>query len=194
MEQAAGITKLLGQMRRREPGAADALVPLVYEELRSIARSYLNQERGGHTLQPTALVHEAYFRLMGQRHLDWRDRRHFFGVAAHLMRLTLIDHARRHRAEARGGGKKPVDLNAIEVGTEEGLEGLLALDEALEQLARLDPRLARVVELRFFCELSVDQVAEVMDVSRQTVLRDWKLARAWLAKALSPQGEKRVGP
>lgn len=132
---------------------------------------------------------------MGQRRLDYRDRKQFFGVAAQLMRLTLIDHARRHRAEARGGGRRAVDIGAIDIGTDEGLEGLLALNEVLEQLLRFDSRLARVVELRFFCELSIDEVAEVMEISRQTVLRDWKLARAWLAEALAatPQ-EHRLGP
>ncbi len=185
MAQAGEITQLLAALREGRPEAPDRLVPLVYEELRQIARAYLRSERPDHTLQPTELLHETYCRLVGQRDIDWRDRTHFFGVAAHLMRLILVDHGRKHRSEKHGGGRTPVALDKIQIGSWDNFEGVLAIDEALEKLGQIDARLVRVVELRFFAELSLDESAEVLGVSRETVKRDWNIARAWLASALT---------
>ena len=159
-------------------------MPLVYEELRRLAHSYMRKERSDHTLQATVLVHEAYMRLIEQREMNWANRAHFFGVAAHLMRLILIDHARRHRTEKRGSGQRAVQIERVALFAEEQYDDLIALDAALNSLAAVDERMAKVVELRFFTELSVEETAEVLGVSPKTVKRDWRFARVWLARQL----------
>jgi RNA polymerase sigma factor (TIGR02999 family) len=170
-------------MRRGDASAADLLLPLVYDELRDVARRYLQAERGNHTLQATALVHEAYLRLVDQKKTDWRDRAHFIAIAATMIRRTLIDHSRRHSAEKRGSGEPALSLADagldLAAAADTGVD-LLALDHALTELTRLDERQARVVELRFFGGLSVDESAEVLGVSPRTVDGDWRVARAWL--------------
>lgn len=173
------ITRLLGELRAGRQDAASRLVPVVYGELRRMAAHYMRWERQDHTLQPTALVHEAYLRLVGQRE-DWRNRAHFFGVAAQLMRRILVDHARGHQAEKRGGAWPKVSLDEAFVYSQEKSGELLAIDEALARLEQWDPRQSRIVELRFFVGLTVEETAEVLGVSPKTVKRDWSVARAWL--------------
>lgn len=178
------ITARLVAWSNGEQAALDDVMRAVYGELRRIADGYLRQEDPGHTLQPTALVHEAYLRLIDQTQVNWQNRAQFFGVAAQMMRRILVDHARgKHRAK-RGGdaAKLPLD-EAVNLSQRRAAE-LLALDEALQSFAALDPRKSRVVELRFFGGLSVAETAEVLGVSPQTVLRDWKLAKAWLYRAI----------
>ncbi len=179
------VTTLLTRMRRGDREAAEQLVPLVMDELRHLARYYLSNERTGHTLQPTALVHEAYLKLAGYENLNWESRSHFIGVAAGLMRQILIDSARRHRAAKRGHQFEQVSLDAhrdfLQV---EQLEELLALDEALHRLEKMNSRQCRVVEMRYFGGLSVEETAEALGVSPITVKRDWATARAWLRAEL----------
>jgi RNA polymerase sigma factor (TIGR02999 family) len=178
------VTELLHIWGAGDAGALDRLLPVVYDELRHQARRYLRREAVGHTLQTTALVHEAYLRLVDQRRARWETRSQFFGVAAQLMRRILVDHARGHYAAKRGG-------NAFQVPLEEGLAAqdsdvdLLALDEALTRLAALDPQQARVVELRYFTGLGIEETAETLGVSPATVKRDWAMARAWLRRQLA---------
>jgi RNA polymerase sigma factor (TIGR02999 family) len=171
--------------------ALDRLTPIVYDELRRLARSYLRRERPDHSLQATALVNEAYLRLVDYKHMQWQDRSHFFAVSAQLMRRILVEHARRHNLK-RGGDVQHVALeeSAVVGGGRPG--ELLALDDAMNELARLDPRKAQVVEMRFFGGLSVEEVAEVLKVSPITVMRDWTTAKAWLYRELT-QG-KSDGP
>lgn len=183
------VTQTFLRWRQGDVGALHALLPLVYEEMRRLAGSYLQKESPGHTLQPTALAHEAYLRLLDQRHVSWQNRAHFMGLAAQAMRRILTDHARRRDAQKRGGGAVHValgDVDAADRGSEPLGEGVSAvdLDAALDQLARLDPRQAQVVELRFFTGLSIEEAAEVLAVSPATVKRDWTLARAWLHREL----------
>jgi RNA polymerase sigma factor (TIGR02999 family) len=178
------ITQLLVECRQGNRQALDELMPLVYNELRAVARRYLAQERPGHTLQSTALVNEAYMKLIGQRDVQWQNRAHFFGVAAQLMRRLLVDHARRRKRTKRGSGGtritlveglasvEPVDIDAI------------ALDDALTSLEQLDPRKGRLVELRFFGGLTVEETAEVMGTSAGTVKREWQFAKAWLYRRM----------
>lgn len=175
------VTELLDEWRRGDTAALDRLTPLVYDELRRIAHRYMRAERGGHTLETTALVNEAYLRLATQRRVEWQDRAHFFAVTAQVMRHVLIDHARRRRYAKRGGAEaQQVPLEEAHAMTTERAAELLALDEALEKLAQLDPRKARVVELRYFGGLSLEETAAVLEVSAMTVRRDWRAARAWL--------------
>jgi RNA polymerase sigma factor (TIGR02999 family) len=180
-----GITHLLDAWSRGERQALDALLPLVYEELHRIAERYFRRESRSHTLQPTALVNEAYVRLVDQRRVSWQNRAHFFGVAASLMRRILVDHARSRQALKRGGGQAAVTLQPAS-GWEEATADveLLDLDAALDSLAAFDPRQARVTELRFFCDLDVDETAEVLGISTATVKREWRVARAWLQREL----------
>jgi RNA polymerase sigma factor (TIGR02999 family) len=160
-------------------------MPLVYDELRALASRSLRHERSGHTLPPTALVHEAYLKLVDQRQVRWQDRAHFFAVAAHLMRRVLVDHARRHRAAKRGSGAPGSMLDEAEAGSAAvPFVDLLALDRALDRLAALDDRQARTVELRFFGGLTIEETAEVLHVSLATVKNDWSLARGWLYREL----------
>lgn len=186
MESTPGeVTQLLARLRQGDRAAEAKLVPLIYGELRRRAGNYLRGERPGHTLQPTALVHEAYLRLSELKEIDWQNSAHFFAIAAQMMRRILIDHARSHGSEKRGGGWYPVELETVSTGSGQDFDKLLALDEALERLSRLDARQARVVELKFFGGLTEDQAAIVLGVSTRTVKRDWRLAKAWLFRELS---------
>jgi RNA polymerase sigma factor (TIGR02999 family) len=179
------VTLLLSRWRGGDREALDTLMPLVYEELRRLARHYLQQERRDHTLQSTALVHEAYVRLIGQSPPEWKSRAHFFGVAARLMRQILVDHARGHRAAKRGG-------NSLKLTLQEGLVGrkgkeldVVALDDALNTLAELSPQQSHIVELRFFSGLTIEDTSEVLGVSPATVKRGWTTARAWLFREMN---------
>ena len=190
-EKSAEITRLLKAWGRGDSAALDRLTPLVYEQLHRMARGYMRNERPGHSLQATALVNEAYLRLVDSRDLDWTDRAHFFAVCARVMRRILVDAARSRAAIKRGGQADraehatAVNLDDLAApGTELSVQ-VCALDEALDTLARIDPRRAQVIELRFFGGFSVEETAQVLEVSPQTVMRDWKLARAWLARELS---------
>ena len=177
---AESLTQLLVAWSDGDREALDKLTPLVYEELRRLARRDMRRERPDHTLQTTALVNEAYLRLVDQRSVRWRGRTHFFAIAARLMRRVLIDHARANRRDKRGGGAVKVALDeATTAGRERAVE-LLALDEALTALGEIDERKSRIVELRFFGGLSVEEIAEVVGVSPDTVTREWRRARAWL--------------
>jgi RNA polymerase sigma factor (TIGR02999 family) len=178
------VTQLLAEWGQGNRAALEALMPLVYGELRRVAGSYLKQEKPGHTLSATALVHEAFLRLVKQR-VSWQSRAHFFGVAAQMMRRILVDHARSHRYAKRGGGAITLSLDKA-VGTSQHREvDLLALDDALVSLAKLDERQSRMVELRFFAGLSIEETSEVMGVSTPTVKREWASARAWLYREIS---------
>jgi RNA polymerase sigma-70 factor, ECF subfamily len=173
------VTVLLKAMTAGDATAEERLLPLVYHELHRLARSYMRRERPDHTLQPTALINEAYLRLTGGR-VDWKNREHFIGVAAQVMRRVLVDHARSHNAEMRGGGLKRVDFDEVLALSPQRAEELLALNEALDRLARLNPRQTRVVELHYFGGLSMVQIAALLHVSERSVKRDWSLARIWL--------------
>ena len=182
------ITQLLQRWSQGDQAAADEILPLVYGELRRIAESHFRRERPGHTLQATVLVHEAWLSLAETNGLDWQSRTQFYGVAAHLIRRILVDHARKHNRLKRGGGALHVTLDeAMEVAAGPPPE-LVDLDDALERLAALDARKAKVVELRFFAGLSVEEIAEVLAVSVKTVWREWRGARAWLLDELTPKG------
>jgi RNA polymerase sigma factor (TIGR02999 family) len=179
------VTQLLREWSAGRDAARDELLGLVYEPLRAIAERHLHREREGHTLQPTALVHELYLRFADQRRVDWHDRAHFFGVAAQVMRRILVDHARRRNSDKRGGEFLPVTITAaLDVCAAEENIDVLALDLALENLAAIFPQQARLVELRFFGGLTIDETAEAMDISPATVSREWTMARAWLRRAL----------
>jgi RNA polymerase sigma factor (TIGR02999 family) len=179
------VTDLLTRWRAGDCRALDALLPLVYDELRRLARHYLRQERTDHTLQSTALVHEAYVRLVGQDAPRWQGRAHFYGVAARLMRQILVDHARSHGADKRGGHALRVTLDErLAAGPGRDLD-ILALDEALSRLAALSVQQSRIVELRFFSGLSIEDTADVLDISPATVKRGWTAARAWLFREMS---------
>ena len=179
------VTRLLVDVRLGRRDALDRLLPLVHDELHRIAAGYMRRERADHTLQPTALVNEAYLRLVDQRDVEWRDRAHFLGVAAQLMRMILVDHARARRAAKRAGGAERVSLDDTVIVVGERDVDLLALDEALGRLAALDPRLCRVVELRYFGGLTTRETAEVLGVSTATVEREWATARGWLRRELT---------
>lgn len=181
MERAsAEVTKLLQEWTNGEEQALDRLVPQIHGELRKLAASYLRKERPEHTLQPTALVNEAFLKLIDQRAVRWQNRAHFFGIAAQAMRRILVDHARAHAASKRGDGARRVPLEDAEaVGGAIDID-LLALDEALTRLAAIDPQQSRVVELRFFGGLTMEETAEVMHISPATVGREWRMAKAWL--------------
>jgi RNA polymerase sigma factor (TIGR02999 family) len=178
------VTQLLERWGRGDQSALDELTPLVYNELRNVADAYLRRERPDHTLQATALVNEAYLRLIGQKHGRWQGRKHFFGIAARLMRQVLVEHARKHKAEKRGGGRVAVTLEEFaEVSSTPDVD-ILAVHEALERLAVFDAHQAHVVELRFFGGLSIDETAEILGVGHATVEREWTMARAWLRNEL----------
>jgi len=185
-ESPGDVTLLLHELTAGNKDALGKLIPLVYRELRLMAARYLRAERVGHTLQPTALVHEVYLRLVSQEHADWKDRAHFFGVAAQLMRRILVDYARARAAAKRSGTPVRLDIEGWEPGGRElKVEEILAVDEALDRLAELDPQQTRVVELRYFAGLTVVETAEATGVSRSTVQRDWIMANAWLRSELS---------
>lgn len=180
MPEAQEVTLLLSALTRGEQNAASKLVPVVYDELRRLAASYMRRERVDHTLQATALVNEAYLKLVEQRSVDWQSRAHFFGIAAQLMRRILIDHARGHSRQKRGGEQQMVSLDEALVFSEQQGDELLAINDSLDKLAKIDPRQAQVVELRFFGGLTVEEAAQVLGVSPKTVKRDWNVAKAWL--------------
>lgn len=179
------ITRLLADWAGGDRGALDRLAPLVHAELRRIARRQMGGERQGHTLQATALVNEAYLRLAGQEGFEWKDRAHFYAVCAQVMRHVLIDHARAHARDKRGGGALHVSLDEAAVMSVEGASELVALDEALRELEEVDPQKGRVVELRYFAGLSIEETAEVLGISPTTVRREWRRAKAWLYRALA---------
>lgn len=180
------VTQLLREWSRGDRAALDKLIPIVYDELRRQAANYMRRERPGQSLQTTALVHEAYLRLVDQKVVEWQNRNHFFAIAAQLMRRILVDHARQHHAAKRGGADlKLLPLDEAEVALDvEGID-LIALDEALKRLALLDEQQSRVVELRFFSGLSVEETAEVLSMSARTVKREWRAAKAWLWNELA---------
>jgi len=187
-QRSADVTDILRAWSAGDRHALDRLTPIVYEELRRLARRYMRRERPGHTLQTSALVNEAYMRLVDYKRMQWQDRAHFFAVSAQLMRRILVDHARRHNLK-RGGDAPHVSLDdAALVGSETGAD-LVSLDEAMDALARLDPRKVQVVEMRFFGGLSVDETAAVLNVSPVTVMRDWRTAKGWLYRELT----RRIG-
>jgi RNA polymerase sigma-70 factor (ECF subfamily) len=179
------VTRLLQELKHGDAVAEGKLITAVYNELRRLAGAYMRRERPDHTLQATALVHEAYFRLVDQKSVDWQNRAHFFGVAAHVMRRLLIDHARGHGREKRGGGRAEVSLDEAALVSPQQSAQLLDLDVALHRLAQLDPRQAKIVELRFFAGLSVEETAWLLNISDKTVKRDWSVAKAWLHAELS---------
>ena len=178
------ITQLLAEWSEGNQSALDELYPLVYEELHRLARRYMSRERKGHTLQTTALINEAYVRLVDQRNVRWANRSHFFAISAQIMRRILIDHARRHAYAKRGGGAKQVSLEEAAIVAPDQASELVRLDEALQTLAKMDERRCHVVELRYFGGLSNEEIAGVLKVSENTVTRDWNLARAWLYQQL----------
>lgn len=180
-------TKVTELLKRAQSDAkvVDELVPLLYTELRRLAAHYLKGERAGHTLQATALVNEAYLRLVDQRAVEWKNRSHFFGVAAQQMRRILVDHARRRQASKRGGLAEKLSLDEGVVVAPEPANQLIELDAALTRLAALDPQQARIVELRYFAGMTVEEIAQVLGISPRTAKRDWAMARAWLLRELT---------
>ena len=183
------VTQILAGLRgANRKDAMERLVPLVYDELRALARAQLRHERPDHSLQATALVHEAYMRLVGGNQPTWRDRQHFFRAAAEAMRRILIEHARKRTRMKRGGKRVRVELSGIDLANEEDLDEILALDDAFQRLEEQDPKAADVVRLRFFAGLSVEETAKAMDLSERTVKREWAFARAWLYDALRDTG------
>ena len=179
------VTLLLQGWRQGDSKALDALLPLVYQELRRLAHFQLRSERPDHTLQSAALVHEAYLRLVGINPPQWESRTHFFAIAAQLMRQILVDYARRHKAEKRGGSVCTLSLEDAEVSSRKAQVDVLALDDALQALARIDQRQSRIVELRFFAGLSLQEISQALEVGSATVQRDWTAARAWLHREIS---------
>jgi RNA polymerase sigma factor (TIGR02999 family) len=172
-------------MHAGDPAAADRLLPLVYAELHRLAKAYMRRERPDHTLQATALINEAYLRLAGED-IDWNNRAHFIGLAAHVMRQVLVDYARQHNAERRAGGLQRVEMHDYLAVSPDRLDEIASIDQALTRLAAHNPRQARVVELRYFGGLSVEQIATILEVAPRSVKRDWSLARIFLARELNP--------
>ncbi|WP_287128293.1 sigma-70 family RNA polymerase sigma factor [Candidatus Cyanaurora vandensis] len=186
-DRSTDVTELLLDWRNGNSAALARLIPLVHAELHRIARSYLRQERTDHTLQATALINEAYLKLVDQTRVPWQNRAHFIAVSAQMMRRILVDHARSHRAEKRGGDLQKISLDdALGVSARERDVDLVALDEALTQLARLDTQQCQIVELRYFGGLTIEETATVLSISSATVKRDWSMARAWLRRELTP--------
>jgi RNA polymerase sigma factor (TIGR02999 family) len=181
----ADVTRLLLAWSQGDEAALQNLIPMVYRELRRLAHRYMSRERPAHTLQTTALIHEAYQRLIDTPHVGWQDRTHFYAVCAQLMRRILVDYARSRRYQKRGGGIQLAPFDEMLIAPSERGRDLVALDEALTALATVDPRKAQVVELRFFGGLTADETASVLKVSSDTVLRDWKMARVWLLRELA---------
>ena len=179
------VTRIINAIEQGEPQASEKLLPLVYEELRLLAAQKMAQERIGHTLQATALVHEAYIRLIGQEAQNWASRAHFFRAASEAMRRILVDNARRKQSIKRGGHRQKVKLNEAIMAIEEPGDDLLALDEALDKLAAEDDKLAELIKLRYFAGLNLDQIAEIMGIGRRTADRYWALGRAWLYRRIA---------
>jgi RNA polymerase sigma factor (TIGR02999 family) len=182
-----GVTQLLINFGNGDEGALNQILPHIYDELRRLAGYYMSRERPDHTLQPTALLHEAYLRLIDQRRVDWKNRAQFLGLAANMMRRVLVNHARDRAAGKRGGGAGKVTLSVAAGVFEQPDVDVIAVDEALEKLAELDPRQSRIIEFKFFTGLTTQEIAEVLGVSTATVEREWTFARAWLYNALKSQ-------
>ena len=174
------VMQLLQAASQGSEQAVNQLLPVVYDELRGLAASFFNHERNDHTLQPTALVHEAYMKLIGQRKIDWKDRAQFFGAASTVMRRILVDHARKHKAAKRGGGQKKSALDVTLASFEERAVDIVSLDEALQRLAQIDERKCKIVELRFFGGFTVSETASLLEIPLRTVEREWTMAKAWL--------------
>ncbi|MEO8881049.1 MAG: sigma-70 family RNA polymerase sigma factor [Gemmatimonadaceae bacterium] len=187
-EQSA-TTDLVLQLSHNDPATVDELLPLVYGELRRLAQRYMQRERPDHTLTTTALVHEAYLRLVDQTRVQWQDRNHFVGIAAIAMRRILVEHARHRNGQRRGGGLQRVSLSDLSVAQDDSADTLLALDEAMVRLAALSPRLVRVVECRYFLGLTEEETAAALEITSRTVRRDWIKAKGWLATALADDPE-----
>jgi len=185
MTQTHELTQLLIDWSNGDRAALDKLMPLIDAELRRLAHRYMNRERAGHTLQTTALVNEAFLRLVNRQNLQWQNRAHFFGIAAQLMRTILVDHARSHASAKRGGGARKLELDEAMVVSQQKASEVIALDDALKQLALLDPQQSRIVELRFFGGLTVEEAAEVLQISPATIKREWSTAKAWLYHELA---------
>jgi RNA polymerase sigma factor (TIGR02999 family) len=183
--ESGDVTGLLKAWGTGDRGALDRLTPRVYDELRRMSRKYMRNERMGHTLQATALVNDVYIRLVDAGSVDWKDRAHFFAVCAQMMRRILVDSARARGSRKRGGGVVKIDMEDACVGAPDRDASTVALDDALNELAKFDPRKAQVIELRYFGGLSVEETAEVLKISPQSVMRDWKLAKVWLMRELS---------
>lgn len=186
MAHTRDVTELLTELSNGDPSVMERLMPVVYDELRQLAERYLYHERSGHTLQATALVHEAYLRLVDQKNVQWQNRSHFFGVAAQMMRRILIDHARQRHAAKREGGQK-ISLDDVCTLSNRPDVSLIMLDEALTSLALIDRQKSRIVELRFFGGLSIEEVAEVLGTSTRTVMRHWQVAKTWLYREIQRQ-------
>jgi RNA polymerase sigma-70 factor (ECF subfamily) len=184
------VTRLLHDWRRGDQGALDKLMPLVYDELHRLAHRYMLREHGGNTLQTTAVVNEAYLRLIDAQHIEWKDRAHFFAISANLMRRILVEFARSRGRYKRGGDVRKVELDEAFVLSPQRGADLVVLDDALTALAAMDERKAKVIELRFFGGLSVEETAEVLDVSPDTVMRDWRLAKVWLWREMKHGAER----
>jgi RNA polymerase sigma factor (TIGR02999 family) len=178
------VTQVLLSWNERDANAAERLMPLVYDELRRLARSYLQRERSDHTLQATGLVHEAYLRLVDQSTTSWQNRAHFFSVAAQVMRRILVDHARARQAAKRGGVREKLQFDEEIAAAEERAVDLISLDDALQNLVTFDDRKSRIVELRFFGGLTIEEIAEVLEISPRTIRREWRLAKAWLRREI----------
>lgn len=181
------VTQLLVAWSNGDSSARDALMPLVHDELRRLAHRYMGRERGNHTLQTSALVNEAYLRLIDQKDVHWQNRAHFFGIAARIMRRILVDYARKRGFAKRGGNLQPVPLDEAMIVSPERAAEVVALDDALNNLAELDQRKSQIIELRFFGGLSIEETAEVLGVSAGTVMRDWTFAKAWLRREITNQ-------
>ena len=183
------VTRTLEAVQKGDHASLDRLLALVYDELRELASGYLKRESGGHTLQPTALVHEVFLKLVDQTKVDWQGRTHFFAVSAQAMRRILVDHARRKGRTKRGGRRRRVELDERVILSPRRVDDIIAVDDALHRLVEVDPRQANVVELRFFGGLTVADVAEALGVSKRTVESEWKMARAWLRRELSEDSD-----
>lgn len=179
------VTELLADWGHGNQEALDKLMPLVYDELRRLAHHYMSRERAGHSLQTTALVNEAYLRLIGRKNMPWQNRAHFFAISAQLMRRILVDHARAHTRAKRGGGAHLITFDEAAVVSRERAAEVIALDDALNRLAALDPQQSRIVELRFFGGLTIEEMVEVLGLSPATIKREWRTAKAWLYHELS---------
>ena len=180
-----GITQLLTRWSSGDKAALDELIPLIYPELRRLARAYMGRENSAHTLQTSALINEAYLRLVNQQDVEWQNRAHFYAVAAQVMRHILVDHARRYRSNKRGAGAEHIHLDDVAIVCEGRAADLIALDDALTRLALIDVRKSRIFELRFFGGLTVEETAEVMKVAPITIMREWRAAKAWLGREIS---------
>jgi len=188
------VTQLLHSARSGDHDAVERLAPLVYDELRRVARGVFRRERAGHTLQPTVLVHEVFMKLVDESEVNWQSRAHFMAIAARAMRRVLVDHSRAQNAEKRGGGNEIVPLDEAVVYTQESSPEILLLDRALNDLAKLDPRQARIVELRFFGGLTGEEIAEAVGVSTATVTRELRIAQAWLYRAMCGRADPAASP